>query len=54
MTNDTTETAVTAGTVELVSSEVSGYLGADGKFVYGTPPEGGEVYAQSAEDAIGG
>lgn len=48
----------TTGTVELVSSEVSGHLGPDGKFVYGEPqpatdPKPAEVYVQDGEDAIG-
>ena len=38
-------------TVELVSSEVSGYVGADGKFVYGEPPVK-PVYVQTDEDVI--
>lgn len=43
------------GTVELVSSEVSGYLNADGQFVYGKPEEAKpEVFEQDAEDAIAG
>lgn len=62
MENDTT-----IGTVELVSSEVSGYLDSEGKFAYGEPvadkaapaPKNDEAeeyvaYAQSAEDAING
>lgn len=39
----------TAPTVELVSSEVSGYLGADGQFVYGAPVE---TFVQTDEDVI--
>jgi len=46
------------GTVELVSSEVSGYVGEDGKFVYGAPPAADEAqpeaFVQSDEDAIAG
>lgn len=48
MTNDATETF---GSVELVSSEVSGYVGADGTFKYGEPPVA-PVYVQTDEDAI--
>lgn len=48
MKNDTVEGL---GTVELVSSETSGYLGPDGKFVYGEPPvEAKEIYVQTDED----
>lgn len=57
MTND----MESIGTVELVSSEVSGHLGPDGKFVYGEPvatPKADEqpveVFTQSDEDAIQG
>lgn len=55
MTNDTN-----VPTAELVSSEVSGYIGPDGTFVYGTPPAetisdgDGSVYVQTDEDAIEG
>jgi hypothetical protein len=46
------------GTVELVSSEVSGYLNKDGQFEYGTPPAAEEAkpeaFVQSDEDAIRG
>lgn len=49
MTNDNTEVA---GSVELVSSEVSGYVGTDGKFVYGEPPVAAPVYVQTDEDVI--
>lgn len=48
------------GTVELVSSEASGYLNADGQFTHGTPPAekpfdgDGTRYVQADEDAIEG
>lgn len=48
MENDNTNEMAT---VELVSSEVSGYVGADGKFVYGEPPVA-PVYVQTDEDVI--
>lgn len=48
MSNDT------APTVELVRSETTGYLGPNGEFIYGTPPETErkpeEVYVQTGED----
>ena len=56
MSNDTKQTPA----VELVSSETSGYLNADGQFVPGTPPAerpldgDGTRYVQTDEDAIEG
>ena len=47
MTNDNEKMA----TVELVSSEVSGYVGADGQFVHGEPPVK-PTYVQTDEDVI--
>lgn len=44
------------GTVELVSSEVSGHLGPDGKFVYGEPKveaDRAEIFVQTDEDVVG-
>lgn len=47
-------------TVELVSSEATGYLNAEGQFVHGTPPAekpfdgDGTRYVQTDEDAIEG
>lgn len=47
-------------TVELVSSEISGYLNSDGQFTHGTPPAekpfngDGTRYVQTDEDAIEG
>jgi hypothetical protein len=44
------------GTVELVSSETTGYLDKDGKFVYGEPPkveaERTDIYVQTGEDIV--
>lgn len=54
MENDTQN----AGTVELVSSEVSGYLDANGQFQPGTPPaaetDEAVAFVQSDEDVIEG
>jgi hypothetical protein len=45
----------TIANVELVSSETTGYLGADGQFVYGEPPvnPGKEIFVQTGEDIAG-
>ncbi len=47
----------TIGTVELVRSETTGYLGPNGEFVYGEPPKQEPkelpVYVQTDEDVIG-
>lgn len=52
MANDNVENM---GNVELVSSEVTGYLGEDGQFKYGKPEDAKpEVFTQDAEDAIAG
>lgn len=41
-------------TAELVSTETSGYLGPDGKFVYGEPPKPeAETFVQTGEDVVG-
>lgn len=47
----------TIGTVELVSSETTGYLGPNGEFIYGQPPAEQPkelpVYVQDGEDVVG-
>jgi hypothetical protein len=54
MENDNLETA---GTVELVSTRTTGYLNADGQFVYGEPPAEQTkelpTYIQDGEDVVG-
>lgn len=44
------------GTVELVHSETTGYLGPNGEFIPGEPPKiekHNPVYVQDGEDVVG-
>lgn len=45
------------GTVELVSTETTGYLGPNGEFIHGEPPAQKSrelpVYVQEGEDVVG-